>query len=133
MKNLIRVFIIAIISLTACSRQQADYNDIIDGAESVMYDNPDSALSLLDVIEPAELKEDSIKAKYYYVVASAHDGQKHLALSDSLISYSAEFYRGKDLERSIKSATLLASYKYRIGEMDLALSRCESPCWWCWR
>lgn len=126
MKNLIRVFIIAIISLAACSPQQADYNDVIDSSESVMYDNPDSALSLLDAIEPAELKEDSIKAKYYYVVASAHDGQKHLALSDSLISYSAEFYNGKDLERSIKSATLLASYEYRIGKMDLALRMLDS-------
>ena len=93
MKNLIWIFIIATVCLLSCGRKQADYNSVIDNAESVISVNPDSALSMLDAIEPAELTVDSIKAKYYYVMALAHDKKGNLMLSDSLINYSTEFYR----------------------------------------
>lgn len=126
MKNLIWIFIIATVCLFSCGRKQADYNSVIDNAESVISVNPDSALSMLDAIEPAELTVDSIKAKYYYAMALAHDKKGNLMLSDSLINYSAEFYRDKDLKRSIMSATLLAAYKYRIGEREMALSMLDS-------
>ena len=126
MKNLIWIFIIATVCLLSCGRKQADYNSVIDNAESVISVNPDSALSMLDAIEPAELTVDSIKAKYYYVMALAHDKKGNLMLSDSLINYSTEFYRDKDLKRSIMSATLLAAYKYRIGEREMALRMLDS-------
>ena len=126
MKNLIWIFIIATVCLLSCGRKQADYNSVIDNAESVISVNPDSALSMLDAIEPAELTVDSIKAKYYYVMALVHDQKGNLMLSDSLINYSTEFYRDKDLKRSIMSATLLAAYKYRIGEREMALRMLDS-------
>ena len=93
MKNIIWIFIMGIVCLLSCTRQQSHYNEIIDNAELVIYDNPDSALSLLESIEPIELKVDSIKAKYYYVMALAHDTQGNLMLSDSLISFSFDFYK----------------------------------------
>ena len=69
MKN-ICLFLVVIVGLLSCSRSQSRYNDIISNAESVMSDYPDSTLSMLAFIDPAELTVDSIKAKYYYVITS---------------------------------------------------------------
>ena len=102
------------------------YDQIISEAERIAEEYPDSALALLAVVDPAELTVDSVKAKYYYVMAFAHDSQSRIALSDSLISFSNEYYRGKDLKRSIRSATLLASYKFRSGERAIALKMLDS-------
>lgn len=126
MKNIIWIFIMGIVCLLSCTRQQSHYNEIIDNAELVIYDNPDSALSLLESIEPLELKVDSIKAKYYYVMALAHDTQGNLKLSDSLISFSFDFYKNRDIKRNIGSATLLASYQYKIGENEAATKMLDS-------
>lgn len=109
----------------SCSHSQSQFQ-IISDAENIADEYPDSALALLAEIDPAELTVDSVKAKYYYVMAFAHDSQSHLALSDSMISVSNDYYRGKDLNRSIRSATLLASYKFRIGERATALKMLDS-------
>ncbi|MDE5734533.1 MAG: LuxR C-terminal-related transcriptional regulator [Duncaniella sp.] len=111
--------------LVSCSHSQ-QYGRIISDAERIAEEYPDSALALLAVVDPAELTVDSVKAKYYYVMAFAHDSQSRIALSDSLISFSNDYYRGKDLKRSILSATLLASYKFRNGERAAALSMLDS-------
>ena len=43
-----------------------------------------------------------------------------------MISFSNDYYRGTDLKRSVRSATLLASYKFRIGERVVALKMLDS-------
>lgn len=111
--------------VVSCSHSQR-YAQFISDAEWIADEYPDSALALLSAVDPAELTQDSIKAKYYYVLASAHDAQGHVALSDSMISFSNDYYREKDLKRSIRSATLLASYKFRIGERGTALRMLDS-------
>lgn len=109
----------------ACSRPQ-HYDRIISDAERIADEYPDSALSLLEAVDPGKLTHDSIKAKYYYVLATAHDAQGHIALSDSMISFSNDYFGERDLRRGIRSATLLASYKFRIGERATALKMLDS-------
>lgn len=109
----------------SCSDSQREAQ-VLSDAERIAVHYPDSALALLAGIEPAELTLDSIRAKYYYVLASAHECQSHVMLSDSLISFSNDYYRDKDLKRSMRSATLLASYKFRTGERETALSMLDS-------
>ena len=111
--------------IVSCSHSQ-QHARIISDAERIAVEYPDSALTLLAGIDPIDLTQDSIKAKYYYVLASTHDRQSHIALSDSMISFSNDYYRGKDLKRSIRSATLLASYKFRIGERESAIRMLDS-------
>ncbi len=111
--------------VVSCSHSH-QHDQIISEAERIADEYPDSALALLAVVDPAELTVDSVKAKYYYVMAFAHDSQSRIALSDSLISFSNEYYRGKNLRRSIRSATLLASYKFRSGERATALKMLDS-------
>lgn len=127
MKNIIGIFVLSVVGiLCSCTRPQSHYNSLIDSAEVVLSDNPDSALSVLKMIEPAELTVDSIKAKYYYVTASAHDRLGHLMLSDSLIGYSFDYYKNKALERNVGSATLLALYKYWMGNSEEAICMLDS-------
>lgn len=109
----------------SCSHSQ-QHAQIISDAERMVDEYPDSALALLGAVDPAELTQNSLKARYYYVSASAHDRQSHIALSDSMISFSNDYYRGTDLKRSVRSATLFASYKFRIGERGTALRMLDS-------
>lgn len=120
------VLIVCSLLIASCSNPMSRYGKDISQAEKLMESYPDSALTILEGIDPAELTVDSIKAKYHYVMAFAHDGQSRIALSDSMISFSNEYYRGKSLRRSIRSATLLASYKFRIGERATALKMLDS-------
>lgn len=112
--------------VASCSRTQSNYNKIIDAAEIISWENPDSALSLLDNIDPMDLSVDSIKAKYYYVKASTHDMQGHVMLSDSMISYSVDYYKDRDLPRAIESATLSALYKLWSGDGRTAIKELDS-------
>ena len=121
---LLVAFFVASVGVS-CSHFQQNAK-IISNAERIVDEYPDSALVLLGAIDPAELTQDSLKAKYYYVSASAHNRQSHIALSDSMISFSNDYYRGTDLKRSVRSATLLASYKFRIGERATALEMLDS-------
>lgn len=126
-KNLLYLSLIALVAAFAsCTKPMSQYDKEISLAEKLMESNPDSALTILEAIDPAELTVDSVKAKYYYVMAFAHDVQSRIAFSDSLISFSNEYYRGKDLRRSVRSATLLASYKFRIGERASAIEMLDS-------
>lgn len=121
---LILVAFIAANIIVSCSRSQQQAQ-ILSIAESLSYDYPDSALTILDEIESSELTVDSLKAKYHLIKASIHDNQGHLMLSDSSIRYSADYYRDKDINRAVRSATLSALYDYwvkgdrnAIGQLD---------------
>ncbi len=119
------LFVIIFI-ITSCSKSMSQYDDEISLAEELIQCNPDSALTILKAIDPTELTLDSIKAKYYYVMTSVRDGQNHLAHSDSMINFSNDYYRGKNLKRSIRSTTLLASYNYHMGKKESALRALDS-------
>lgn len=125
MKNIIRFFLVIVV-LASCSKPMSRYDREITRAEQLMTADPDSALAILEAIDPAALTVDSVKAKYCYVLASAHDEKGRLTLSDSLIGFSDEYYRGRDLKRGIRSATLLASYTFRIGRRETALRMLDS-------
>lgn len=72
--------------VVSCSRSALHFNGIIDDAEKVMQTSPDSAMKMLDVIDPSDLTVDSIRAKYYYVKAWGHMRQSRSMVSDSLIA-----------------------------------------------
>lgn len=116
--------VLAVWAVAACSG--ARHEGEIERAEKVMREDPDSTLAILKAIDPDELTADSTRAKYYYVMAYAHEGQSHIALSDSMINFSDDYYRGRDLRRSISSATLLATYRFRVGEREAARRMLDS-------
>ena len=125
MKNYIWIFIIAILCLSSCS-QSSRFDKIMDNAETIAMENPDSALYLLGTIDPDELAVDSLKAKYHLIKASIHDSQGHLMLSDSLIKFSADYYKDKDPYRAVNSATLAALYDYWVRGDRSAIDQLDS-------
>lgn len=125
MKNFIWIFLIAMLCLSSCS-QSSRYDKILDKAERIALENPDSALSLLGIIDPAELAVDSLRAKYHLIKASIHDSQGHLMLSDSLIRFSADYYKDKDPYRAVGSATLAALYDYWVHGDRNAIDQLDS-------
>lgn len=99
---------------------------ILSDAERIAYEYPDSALSMLDIIEPFDLSVDSLKTQYYLIKASINDNLGHLRLSDSLIRYSADYYKDKDINRAVRSATLSALYDYWVSGNRNAIKQLDS-------
>ncbi len=120
------VFIMASIGVS-CSRLQRQAQ-ILSDAERIAYEYPDSALSMLDIIEPFDLSVDSLKAQYYLIKASINDNLGHLRLSDSLIRYSADYYKDKDkdINRAVRSATLSALYDYWVSGNRNSIKQLDS-------
>lgn len=112
--------------LGACGGSAGRHARTLDDAERVVEANPDSALSLIDAIEPSELGADSLKAKYYYLLTQAHRNQNRPALADSLISFSYNYYKGKDLRREVASGTLYAWHMFYGGQTERAFALLDS-------
>lgn len=126
MKNVIWILVLVVVGLVSCSRPASYYEDIIANAESIIAEDPDSALSILEIIDPTELSADSLIAKYHYLRASAHEMQGHVMLADSMIRYSVDYYKNRDLPLAIRSATLLALYKLWSGDGRTAIMQLDS-------
>lgn len=127
MRNILFIILaIAAMAASSCSRSSSRNLKAIDDAEALMEINLDSAMSILDAIEPAELTADSTRAKYIYLKAWGHMRQNRSMISDSLISRAHNYYKGKDITREIQSGTALAWYKFWVGDTDGAISMLDS-------
>lgn len=127
MKKIIYLLIaILAFAISSCSKSNSRYNRDIDNAEKVMQSKADSALSILGTIDPSELKVDSIRAKYHYLLAYGHMRCNRSMIGDSLISYAHEYYRGKDVVRDIRSGMAFAWYKFWVGDTPGAMAMLDS-------
>lgn len=91
-----------------------------------MQSTPDSAISLLETIEPSELMVDSLRAKYHYLKGWGHLRQNRSMIGDSLIVFAHNYYRGKDIVRDIRSGTAYAWYKFWVGDTPGAIAMFDS-------
>ncbi len=127
MKRFIFIVILIIaLGIVSCSRPVSRNNRTIDEAARLMETNVDSAMSMLDVIDPSELNIDSIRAKYHYLRAWGHMRQNRSMIGDSLIVWAHNYYRGKDVVRDMRSGTALAWYKFWVGDTPGAISMLDS-------
>lgn len=113
-------------AISSCSKSNSRYNRDIDNAEKVMQSKPDSALSILETIDPSELKIDSIRAKYHYLMAYGHMRCNRSMIGDSLVSYAHKYYRGKDVVKDNRSGMALAWYKFWVGDTPGAMAMLDS-------
>lgn len=114
------------VSITSCSRSDSYNRSTIDEAEKVMLINADSAMAILDAIDPVDLKTDSLRAKYHYLRAFGHMRQNRSMIGDSLIAFAHEYYRGKDIIRDMRSGTAYAWYKFWVGDTPGAIAELDS-------
>ena len=113
-------------AISSCSNSNSQYNRDIDNAEKILKANTDSALSILESIDPSEIKVDSIRAKYHYLMAYGHMRCNRSMIGDSLISYAHEYYRGKDVVRDIRNGMAFAWYKFWVGDTPGAMAMLDS-------
>ena len=91
MKKSILLFII-IFSIFACTK--SDYVEkVLTQASDVIYNNPDSALVILNTLKSQELVNKGQKAKYALLKTMAVDKIYESHSSDSLINIAVKYYR----------------------------------------
>lgn len=116
MKTLILVLALTISLLSACSKS-SQIDKIIDSAEAVIMEHPDSALEMLDKIERVELAEGKQRAKFSLLYAQAMNKNYIDSNSDSLTAVALEYYKdnGTDREKA------LAYYYHGVIKYNAAL------------
>lgn len=114
------------VCLASCSRSMSRYDKVLDNAEDLMPTDADSAMSLLDAIDPSELTVDSLRAKYHYLKAYGHMKRNRSMIADSMITFVHNYYRGKDVVKDMRSGTALAWYKFWVGDTPGAIYLLDS-------
>lgn len=109
-----------------CTDTASRYNKEINNAERLMQTNADSAIAILDHIDPTNLKVDSLRAKYHYLLAFGHMRQNRSMIGDSLVSFAHKYYSGKDVVRDVRSGTAYAWYKFWVGDTPGAITMLDS-------
>ncbi|WP_289870880.1 LuxR C-terminal-related transcriptional regulator [uncultured Duncaniella sp.] len=125
MKYLTLIILTLVVGMVSCKRS-TDHKQILAEAERIAYTLPDSALALVNDIEPSDLKEDSLRALYHLVTASAHKAKESSMVSDSLIRFSFDYYRDRDNNRFLQSGDLYALYLFWVGDGKRALGLLDS-------
>lgn len=122
------VVLLAVIAVSgvSCSSSGTRYDRALDNAEKLMSTNADSAMSILEQIEPSDLTADSLRARYHYLKAWGHMRQNRSMIADSLIGFAHNYYRGKDMTREIRSGTASAWYKFWVGDTPGAINMFDS-------
>lgn len=110
------IFALITACLASCTRSASKLGDALDEAEMAMNVNTDSAMSMLYAIDLQELQADSLRARYHYLKAYGHMRQNRSMIGDSLILFSYNYYRGKDVVRDIRSGIASAWYKFWVGD-----------------
>lgn len=115
-----------IVALASCSKPEARHDREIGQAERLMECNPDSALAILEAIDPSDLKVDSLKAKFHYLKAYGHMSANRSMVGDSLISFAQNYYRGKDIVKDIRSGMAYAWYKFWVSDTRGSIAMLDS-------
>lgn len=83
--------IIWLLSLTSCAQQHDSYV-LLAQADSVMEEYPDSALHMLQTIEPQQLSTQADRAYYALLMTQARDKNYIVQTDDSLIQIAIPYY-----------------------------------------
>lgn len=125
MRKIIYLLLIFIV-FTSCSKTESRRYKEISLAEQLMESNPDSALAILEAIDPSDIKVDSLKARFHYLKAFGHMKRNRSMIGDSLITFAHNYYRGKDIVKDIRSSTALAFYKFWLGDTPGSIAMLDS-------
>ncbi|MDE7467487.1 MAG: hypothetical protein K2M61_03945, partial [Muribaculaceae bacterium] len=120
------VLAVVAVWVASCSDSVSRYNEDLNVAETLLHSNTDSAMAILDGIDPSNLKIDSLRAKYYYLHAFGHMRQNRSMIGDSLLAFAHNYYSGKDIVRDIRTGTAYAWYKFWVGDTPGAIAMLDS-------
>ena len=98
MKNILSILLL-LLAFTACGDKKA-VTDVLNRAEAVMNEHPDSALNLLRTLTFDDFRKEKNRARYALLHNQALDKNYIDVTNDSLISVAVEYYKDKDDVRS---------------------------------
>ena len=122
MKNILFIFTL-LITFTACGDKKA-VTDVLNRAEVLMNEHPDSALNLLRTLTFDDFQKEKNRARYALLHSQALDKNYIDVTSDSLISVAVEYYKDKD---DVRGKFLSYYYMGRVhanGERYLQATSC---------
>ena len=96
----------------SCGHKEARY--ALDMAEKRMWDEPDSALKVLESIVMPEDLEGKELADYALLLTQAQYRSNIVATSDSLINIAVGYYQDKDVEKRTASLLYKGSLSLRF-------------------
>ena len=102
-------YFIFILTLLLCYSCKERTENVLSRAESVVMQYPDSALTILSVIDFPEKLPDKQKADYGWIEATAHFEKRIDIENDSLILFSLDYYKNNSIIDK-----LLSSYKLAV-------------------
>ena len=118
--------LLSIVALASCSEGPGRQDKEVDRAEVLMEADADSALAVLESIDPYDLTIDSTRAKFIYLRAFGHMKRNRSMIEDSLIAFAHNYYRGKDIVKDIRSGMALAFYKFWVGDTPGSIAMLDS-------
>lgn len=106
--------------LVGCSSKS---REAMDDAEALIEWNTDSALVLLQGVNPEDLGSRRLRARHALLLSMAMDGSRVSVTSDSVarVAYSYYLRRTGHKREKMYSAYCLAGVSYRLGEMANAI------------
>lgn len=125
MKKFLWILVIMAVGMISCSRSE-QHRQILSEAERIVSVYPDSALLILEELDPKDLKADSLRALYAVVVCTAHKMGETSMVADSLIEFAFEYYKDKDLKSFLQAGDLYAMHRFWIGDGDGSLGLLDS-------
>lgn len=109
------IVIIAIAALSASCGRHAATKALLDRADSLMTDHPDSALTLLRTVDGSALPHGSeLNARYALLLTQAEVKSFNTATDDSLISIAVDYYTSHwDMVQLLKAHFYRGSVQYK--------------------
>ena len=113
MKNLIIcfTFLSVIFLVISCRKETVKVEQILQKAESIVEQHPDSALLILDEIKDAEKFKKSLYYEYYLVLIQAKYKSYNDITSDTLVFTISDYYSNK---KNIEKTALATFYCGRV-------------------
>ena len=105
------------ILFVACNKTD---QQLISEAETVVGENADSALCILNHVEDASRLKGEWKARYWMAMAEAHKGAYQSMSEDSLVLFAVDYYQKKDNAMLRKAQALASSYYWWRDDFDKA-------------
>ena len=122
MKNILSLLLL-LLAFTACGDKKA-VTDVLNRAEAVMNEFPDSALNLLRTLTSDDFRKEKNRARYALLHSQALDKNYIDVTSDSIISVAVDYYQD---EEDVRNKFLSYYYMGRVhanGERYLQATSC---------
>ena len=122
MKNILLILLL-FMAFTACG-DKSSLTDVLNRAETLMNEHPDSSLTLLRTLTLDDFQQESNRARYALLHSQALDKNYIDVTSDSIISVAVDYYQDEDEVRNKFLSYYYVGRVHANGERYLQATSC---------